>query len=279
MPPPASLITRPDLRTLLSTLRLPVLGAPMRKVSGPDLVVAQCRAGVLGAFPALNAHPPQELERWLTVIAAGCGTAPYGVNVSLHPSNERRNADLAQCEAHGVPVVITSMRPPGAIVRQVRAYGGIVLHQALTVDHAMRAVDAGADGIIAVTHGSGGHGGQANPFALVNEIRSFYEGPLGLSGCIAHGKDILAARAMGCDFVSMGTAFITAAESLASDRYRRGVLDASLQDVLAQAMVPHADTADDILPGHGVGGVQESLAVEQLIDQWAEEYVAARRML
>lgn len=266
---------RVDLRALLSRLALPVVGAPMRRVSGPDLVVAQCRAGVLGTFPALNARPPDELARWLKVISKGCGAAPYGVNVSLHPANERREVDLAVCEAHGVPVIITSMRAPGSVVRQVHAYGGAVLHQALTTQHAKAAVDAGADGLIAVTHGAGGHGGPANPFALVNEIRSFYDGPLGLAGCIGHGKDILAARAMGCDFVSMGTVFITAAESLANDSYRRCVLDASLEDVLARTMTPLCAAADDIPSGHGVGSVQESLAVAQMVDQWLNDYKAA----
>jgi len=305
------------LATLVSQLVLPVIGAPMRKVSGPDLVIAQCRAGILGTFPALNARPQQELGHWIERIklalqASHCQT-PFGVNLVLHPSNARRQADLDVCVAHQVPVVISCMHPPHRIVPQIHAYGGLVLHEVTTVRHAHKALEAGVDGLILVTGGAGGSTGDTNPFAFVNEVRAFHEGLLVLAGCIGHGKDVLAAQAMGCELSCVGTRFIATQESLAPDRYRRMVMDADLSDIVATAyisgvqgnylapnltaagmdvsLVRHAlpaeplDFAHSAHPqatrdvwsaGQGVGLIQEELSVASLVQQMLDEYQAAR---
>lgn len=283
-------------------------------------MIAQCRAGIVGTFPALNARPQQELARWLqrirSALTESSTTVPFGVNLILHPSNARRDADLAVCVAHEVPVVITSMHPAHRIVPRVHAYGGLVLHDVATVRHAEKAIEAGVDGLILVAGGAGGHEGRVNPFALINEVRAFYDGPLVLAGCIGHGKDVLAAQAMGCDLAYVGTRFIATEESLAPDRYRRMVLDAGLTDIIStpyfsgapanylSASVTaagvdvallsraHPDTPinadhstrpanwrDVWSAGQGVGQVQEQLSVAQLVAQMRDEYAAARRRL
>ena len=203
---------------LRDQIRLPVIGAPMFLVSGPQLVVAQCAAGIIGTFPSLNARPQEQLHAWITRIEDGLAArrlaapsekvAPYGVNLIVHPSNPRWQGDLAICAERRVPLLITSLHAPEAVVKVAHAYGGLVFHDVTNVRHAKRALDAGADGLILVAAGAGGHAGQINPIALVNEIRAFYDGPLALSGCISHGKDILAAQVLGCDFAYMGTRFI-----------------------------------------------------------------------
>ncbi|OZI24500.1 NAD(P)H-dependent flavin oxidoreductase [Bordetella genomosp. 7] len=313
------------LQFLRSCTRLPVIGAPMFLVSGPDLVIAQCAAGIVGTFPSLNARPQDALGDWLTRIEAGLAAhrrehpgalvAPYGVNLIVHPSNARWQGDLQICVDHKVPLIVTSLHAPDAVVQAVRPYGGLVFHDVTTVRHARRALDAGVDGLILVAAGAGGHAGVLNPMALVNEIRSFYDGPLALSGCISHGKDVLAALAMGCDFAYMGTRFIATQESLASDRYREMVLQAGVDDVLytpffsgvpANYLIPSIaaagldpdnvrtrqnDTVDldkrnrpkawkDIWSaGQGVGAVQEILSTRALVDQLAGEFNEARQAI
>lgn len=308
------------LATLVSQLVLPVIGAPMRKVSGPDLVIAQCRAGILGTFPVLNARPQQELGRWIEhikqALKASDTRTPFGVNLALHPSNIRRQADLAACVTHEVPVVISCMHPPHRIVAQIHDYGGLVLHEVTTVRHAQKAIEAGVDGLILVAGGAGGNAGDTNPFAFVNEVRAFHDGPLALAGCIGHGKDILAAQAMGCMLSCVGTRFIATQESLAPDRYRRMVMDADLSDIVATACISglpgnylapslaaagmdvsllrHALPAEPLdlahgaivqatrdvwSAGQGVGLVQEELSVASLVSQLTDEYQAARRAL
>ena len=226
---------------LRDQIRLPVIGAPMFLVSGPQLVVAQCAAGIIGTFPSLNARPQEQLHAWITRIEDGRAArrlaapsekvAPYGVNLIVHPSNPRWQGDLAICAERRVPLLITSLHAPEAVVKVAHAYGGLVFHDVTNVRHAKRALDAGADGLILVAAGAGGHAGQINPIALVNEIRAFYDGPLALSGCISHGKDILAAQVLGCDFAYMGTRFIATQESLAGDAYREMVMAAQAADV------------------------------------------------
>ena len=228
--------------SLLAQTTLPVIGAPMFLVSGPDLVVAQCRAGVIGTFPTLNARPQHVLGEWLRDIRERLAAAraqnpqeriaPYGVNLVIHPSNPRWQEDLATCVAHQVPLYITSLHAPTAVVEAARGYGAIVLHDVTNARHARKAVEAGVDGLILVCAGAGGHAGRMNPLALVNEVREFYDGPLILSGCITHGKDILAARAMGCALAYMGTRFIATEESMATPAYKQMVLDSSSTDLV-----------------------------------------------
>ncbi|WP_338618047.1 nitronate monooxygenase family protein [Achromobacter sp. E1] len=307
---------------LRDQIRLPVIGAPMFLVSGPQLVVAQCAAGIIGTFPSLNARPQEQLHAWITRIEDGLAArrraapsekvAPYGVNLIVHPSNPRWQGDLAICAERRVPLLITSLHAPEAVVKVAHAYGGIVFHDVTNVRHAKRALDAGADGLILVAAGAGGHAGQINPIALVNEIRAFYDGPLALSGCISHGKDILAAQVLGCDFAYMGTRFIATQESLAGDAYREMVMAAQAADVtytpyfsgvpanylaesiLAAGLDPVVLASNGVAPpanmdkssrpkawkdvwsaGQGVGAVQEVLAVAELVAQLEGEYLGA----
>jgi len=312
------------LRSLRAQTRLPVIAAPMFLVSGPDLVIAQCAAGVIGTFPSLNARPQEQLHEWLTRIEQGLAearrraspgrpVAPYGVNLIVHDSNARWRGDLAICVEHKVPLIITSLQAPDAVVKAASAYGGLVLHDVTTVRHARRALEAGVDGLILVCAGAGGHAGRINPIALVNEIRAFYDGPLVLSGCISHGKDILAAQVLGCDFAYMGTRFIATEESLAPERYRDMVLEASADDVVntpyfsgvpANYLGPSIRTAgldpetlgdrpplpinldksdrskawkDVWSVGQGVGAAQEVLPAALLVEQLTREYEEARQ--
>ena len=230
------------LQHLLAQTRLPVIGAPMFLVSGTDLVVAQCTAGVIGTFPTLNARPQEELPKWLTEIKSRLAeykvqhpravVSPFGVNLIVHPSNPRWESDLEICAQHEVPIFITSLHAPNTVVDRVHPYGGLVLHDVTNARHARKAIDAGVDGLILVASGAGGHAGTLNPIALVNEIRQFYNGPIILSGCISHGKDILAARALGCDFAYLGTRFIATHESMAPERYQNMVVEADAAEIL-----------------------------------------------
>jgi nitronate monooxygenase len=226
----------PIPQSLRMNLALPVIGAPMFIVSTPDLVVAQCRSGIIGAFPALNARPKEALDDWLTRIktelAAAPRAAPFAVNQIIHPSNERLEHDMALCVKHEVPLVITSLSAPTAIVPHVHAYGGLVFHDVISVRHAQKALEAGVDGLIVVCAGAGGHAGSLSPFALVGEIRKFYDGPLALSGAIASGSAILAAQAMGADFAYIGTRFIASREANAVDAYKQGIVAAAAADIV-----------------------------------------------
>jgi nitronate monooxygenase len=223
-------------------LRIPVLAAPMFIVSGPDLVIEQCKAGVIGSFPALNARPQEELDRWLTRIETELGryqrehpgqkVAPYSVNLIVNRANKRLDADIEVVLAHKVPIVITSLSAPTDIVPRVHEYGGTVFHDVIRVRHAEKALEAGVDGIIAVCNGAGGHAGTLNPFALVNEIRRMHKGPLVLSGAITNGDGILAAEAMGCDLAYLGTRFIASRESLAVDRYKQMIVESGSGDIV-----------------------------------------------
>jgi nitronate monooxygenase len=219
---------------LFSRLQLPLIGAPLFIVSYPALVVAQCRARILGTFPALNARQPGQLDLWLTEIAAALGTeaAPFGVNLIVHASNTRLAEDLAICAAHRVPLIITSVGEPSAVVATVHGYGGLVFHDITTLRHAEKALAAGVDGLILVAAGAGGHAGLLSPFALVEEIRRLYTGPLVLSGAITRGYQIRAAQLMGADFAYMGTRFIATQEANASPAYKQALLAASARDIV-----------------------------------------------
>ncbi len=232
----------PLIEELHRSLRLPVIGSPMFILSNPELVLAQCINGVMGAFPALNARPAEQLEQWLQAIDDGLMTwrtaypdrpvAPYAVNQIIHASNDRLEQDLDTCARHRVPYIITSLRAPQQVVGAVHGWGGRVLHDVTTVRHAEKALEAGVDGLILVCAGAGGHAGTLSPFALVEEVRRFYDGPLVLAGAIATGRGILAAQAMGADLVYMGTRFIAAQESNADPAYKQMVVQSHASDIL-----------------------------------------------
>jgi len=227
MPIPAS---------LQKGLALPVICAPMFIVSNPDLVIAQCRGGLIGSFPALNARPKEALDEWLSRIKAALAddpnAAPFAVNQIIHQSNERLEHDMALCVQHEVPLIITSLRAPNEIVPHVHAYGGQVFHDVISVRHAEKALEAGVDGLILVCAGAGGHAGMLSPFALVGEIRKFYDGPIALSGAITNGSAVLAAQAMGADFAYVGTRFIATREGNAVEGYKQAIVDSAAVDVV-----------------------------------------------
>ena len=235
-----------NIQELKSKLSLPVIVAPMFLVSGIDLVVESCKKGVLGTFPSLNGRSVHDFERMLVEIRSalekfkeetGCEPAPFGVNLIVNKTNPRLIPDLQVCIKHKVPLVITSLGTSQELVNAIHQYGGLVFHDIIKKRHAEKAIQVGVDGIIAVAAGAGGHAGTANPFALVNEIRSFYDGTLILAGAISRGKDILAAESMGVDFAYMGTRFIATHESLASDDYKSSLVNSHIDDILYTAAV------------------------------------------
>ena len=227
---------------LRDTLRLPVIGAPMFIVSGPELVLAQCRAGIVGSFPALNARPESMLETWLERISTelrvikeqspDAKVAPYAVNQIVHSSNVRLQHDLDLCVKHRVPIMITSLRAPDAVVEAAHSYGGLVFHDVTTIKHAQRALQAGVDGLILVCTGAGGHAGRLSPFALLPEVRAFYDGTIILSGSIASGGAILAAQALGADLAYIGTRFIASEEAHAPAAYKQMIIDSRAEDIV-----------------------------------------------
>jgi nitronate monooxygenase len=227
---------------LVNRLRLPIVGAPMFLVSTPALVVAQCTAGIVGSFPALNARPAAQLDDWLSEIIetlAGAQRAnpaakiaPFAVNQIVHVSNERLEQDVALCVKHRVPIIITSLRPPAEVVSAVHSYGGIVFHDVINRRHAEKAAQQGVDGIIAVCAGAGGHAGLLSPFALVKQVREVFSGTIILAGAMSTGADVLAAQAMGADLAYLGTRFIATAESNASPDYKQMVVDSGAEDIV-----------------------------------------------
>jgi nitronate monooxygenase len=226
---------------LRGKLRLPLIGAPMFIVSGPDLVIEQCKAGIVGSFPALNARPQAALGEWITQIKDELGehaaanpaepVAPFAVNQIVHASNNRLLEDMETCVEHEVPIIITSLRPPGDVVKAVHAYGGVVFHDVISLRHARKAIEQGVDGVIAVCAGAGGHAGPLSPFALVKEIRKDYDGAVILSGCITSGSDVLAAKAMGADLAYSGTRFIATEEANAVPAYKEMIVDSDAADI------------------------------------------------
>ena len=311
---------------LQNKLRLPVIGSPLFIVSNPDLVIAQCKAGVVGSFPALNARPAAQLEEWLIRITSELAeydakhpeapSAPFAVNQIVHKSNDRLMHDLELTVKYKVPVVITSLGAREDVNAAVHSYGGVVFHDIINNKFAKKAVEKGADGLIAVAAGAGGHAGTTSPFALIQEIREWFQGPLALSGSIASGDAILAAQAMGADLAYIGSAFIATEEARASAAYKQAIVDASSADILYTpsftgvpgnylipsivaagldpANLPGSDPSKmdfgaasgdakvwkDIWGcGQGIGAVREVLPAAQLVQRLAGEYAAARRRL
>ena len=308
-------------KVLQDNLALPVIGAPMFIVSQPELVLAQCKAGIVGSFPALNARPKEVLDEWLAMMTGeidaarrgepGRKIAPFAVNQIVHHSNDRLDHDIALCVKHKAPMIITSLRAPGDVVKEVHAYGGIVFHDVINVRHAQKALEAGVDGLILVAAGAGGHAGTLSPFALVAEVRRFWDGPIALSGAMTRGGQILAAQAMGADLAYMGTRFIPTREANAVDAYKDMILRSSAADVVytpyftgvhgnylrpsieAQGLDPDnlpprdktamsfgSDTTKawrDIWGvGQGIGSIDEILPVGDVVARLVSEYRAAR---
>lgn len=229
------------LPALFSGLSAPVVAAPLFLVSGPDLVVETCRAGLVGTFPALNRRSTVDLDEWLAEIAERCaalpGVAPFGVNLVVHRENGRLDADLAAVVARRVPLVVTSLGASPDLVAAVHGYGGIVLHDVIGVRHAEKALAAGVDGLVAVCAGAGGHGGPLSPFALLPELRRLFDGPLALGGAISDGRQVAAARMLGADLAYLGTRFLATRESLAAEAHRAMVLDSQAADIVLTAAV------------------------------------------
>jgi len=235
-----------SLPPLFDRLRLPVIGAPLFIVSNPDLVIAQCKAGIVGSFPALNARPQSMLDEWLHRITEELAAwdrdhpdtpaAPFAVNQIVHRSNLRLQDDMATCAKWKVPIVITSLGALVEVNQGVHSWGGITLHDIINDRFAHKAIEKGADGIIAVASGAGGHAGRLSPFALVQEIREWFDGPLILSGAIANGRSILAAQAMGADLAYLGSAFIATEEANATPPYKQGIVEGRADDIIYSSL-------------------------------------------
>ncbi|MEI7894220.1 MAG: nitronate monooxygenase family protein [Myxococcales bacterium] len=313
----------PDL--LRNRLRLPVIGAPLFIISQPDLVIEQCKAGVVGAFPALNARPPALLDEWLARITSECASwdsahpeapsAPFAVNQIVHKSNDRLDQDLQLCVKYKAPVVITSLGAREDVNHAIHSYGGLVFHDVIHVAHARKAVEKGADGLIAVCTGAGGHAGVLSPFALVQEIRAWWDGPLVVAGAIASGRSVLAARAMGADLAYIGSAFIATREANASEAYKKAIVEGVAADIVytnlftgvhgnyLKASIVAAGLDPQNLPvsdpskmdfgggaaakawrdiwgcGQGIGTVREVVTVAELVERLRREYDGAKRAL
>jgi nitronate monooxygenase len=309
---------------LQGRLRIPVVGAPLFIVSAPPLVIAQCKAGIVGAFPALNARPKEQLDGWLTEIRSELAAwdaehperpaAPFAVNQIVHRSNDRLAHDLELCVKHRVPIVITSLGAREDVNQAVHSYGGVVFHDVINIVHARKAIDKGADGLIAVCAGAGGHAGALSPFALVSEIRSWWDGPLLLAGAISNGRSVLAAQAMGADLAYIGSAFIATEEANASPAYKTAIVEACAADIVytnlftgvhgnyLKSSILNAGLDPENLPtsepsrmnfgdgstkawrdiwgcGQGIGGIREVSTAGALVERLVEEYTAARQAL
>jgi len=314
--------THMSLPSLFDRLRLPVIGSPLFIISGPDLVIAQCKAGIVGSFPALNARPQALLDEWLHRITEelsawnrdnpDCPAAPFAVNQIVHRSNDRLEADLATCAKWQVPIVITSLGAREDLNTAVHAWGGITLHDVIDDKFSRKAIEKGADGLIAVASGAGGHAGRLSPFALIQEIRQWFDGPLALSGAIANGGAVLAAQAMGADLAYIGSAFIATDEANAADAYKQEIVDSRASDIVysnlftgvhgnyLRGSIEKAGLDPDNLPegdlktmnfgsgngeakawrdiwgsGQGIGVVESVGTVAALVDRLEREYHAA----
>ena len=312
---------------LAGRLSLPVIGSPLFIASGPELVIEQCKAGIVGSFPALNARPQHLLDAWLTRIRReleahaaanpGAKVAPFAVNQIAHASNDRLAQDMATCVQHKVPIIITSLRPPREIVDAVHGYGGLVFHDVINVRHARKAVEQGVDGVIVVCAGAGGHAGVGNPFALVREIREFFDGTLILAGAMSSGADVLAAQVIGADMAYIGTRFLATTEANAMPEYKQMIVESSSDDVVYSSLftgvkgnylrgsvaaagldpdnMPEADKTtmnfgsggnmekkawrDIWSAGQGVGNIHEVRPAREVIARMVEEYNDARRRI
>jgi nitronate monooxygenase len=226
----------------LQQLKFPVIASPLFIISNPKLVIAQCKAGVVGSMPALNARPAEQLEEWLIEITEALEAhnrarpdkpaAPYAINQIVHKSNDRLEHDMAMCVKYKVPIIITSLGAREDVNAAAHSYGGIVLHDIINNKFAKKAIEKGADGLVAVAAGAGGHAGVKSPFALIQEIREWFDGPIALSGAIANGGAILSAQAMGADFAYIGSAFIATEEARAAEEYKQAIVEASSDDII-----------------------------------------------
>ena len=226
----------------LDKLPLPIIGSPLFIISNPKLVIAQCKAGVVGSMPALNARPAEQLEEWLIEITEALAeydkanpdhpAAPFAINQIVHKSNDRLEHDMAMCVKYKVPIIITSLGAREDINAAAHSYGGVVLHDIINNKHAHKAIEKGADGLIAVAAGAGGHAGVKSPFALIQEIRQWFDGPIALSGAISTGGAVLAAQAMGADFAYIGSAFIATTEARAADAYKQAIVESNSDDII-----------------------------------------------
>ena len=308
--------------------RIPVIGAPLFTVSYPELVLAQCKAGIVGAFPALNARPEEKLGEWITMMKKELNeytnknpeelVAPFAVNQICHHSNNRLEHDMEICVEHEVPIIITSLRAPKFVVDSVHSYGGAVIHDVINIRHAKKAIDEGADGLILVCAGAGGHAGTLSPFALVREVREFFDGPIVLSGSISHGASVLSAQAMGADLAYIGTRFIATQEANASEGYKEMIVDSNANDIMYSSTftgvlgnylkpsivnagldpenLPYADKHDmnfssgpgdnqkkawkDIWgAGQGIGNLHKIPTVREAVDTLVKEYEEAKNFL
>ncbi|MET0964192.1 MAG: nitronate monooxygenase family protein [Noviherbaspirillum sp.] len=316
------------LPAALQNLSLPVIGSPLFIASGPALVTAQCKAGIVGSFPALNARPAEMLDTWLTQIQAdldeyrkshpGARIGPIAVNQIVHQSNNRLAHDVEVCVKHRIPIIISSLRaPPKEMLDAIHSYGGVVLHDVISIRHAKKALEAGVDGLILVAAGAGGHAGALSPFALVGEVRKFFSGPIALSGSIATGDAVLAAQAMGADFAYIGSRWLATRESNVDEAYRQAIVDSSAADIVytnlftgvhgnyLKKSIVSAGLDPDNLPeadktamnfgsgggakakawrdiwgaGQGVGLMDDVITVAELVDRLSAEYAAARKRL
>jgi len=298
--------------SLRSGLTLPVVAAPMFLVSGPDLVIAACKSGIIGTFPALNQRSSEGYAVWLEQISAALTPedARFGVNLIVHQTNRRLEADLKLTVDHKVPLVITSLGAASEVVDSVHAYGGVVFHDVISVRHAEKAAEAGADGLILVCAGAGGHAGTLNPFALLGEVRRFFKGTIILSGALSSGRDVAAARLMGADLAYMGTRFIATPEALAPEAYKAMLLEAQAKDIiytpavsgvaasfLAPSLAANGFTPEVLASGHrpemdishkeakawktvwsagqGVGAIGDILPVQEVVAQLRADYQQA----
>ncbi|GGE32491.1 2-nitropropane dioxygenase [Marinicauda pacifica] len=316
-----------ELKALEGRLRLPVIGAPLFIISNPKLVIAQCKAGVVGSFPALNARPQSQLDEWLDEITSELESyneknpdspaAPFAVNQIVHRSNDRLEADLATCEKYKVPLVITSLGAREELNQAVQGWGGQTMHDIINVKFARKALEKGADGLIAVCSGAGGHAGTLSPFALISEIREFFDGPLALSGSISTGAGVLAAQALGADYAYIGSAFIATEEARATDEYKEGIVEGRAEDIVytnlftgvhgnyLRRSIASAGLDPDNLPesdpsamnfgsgggsdakawkdiwgsGQGIGSVKQVQPAENFVKQLESQYNGAKRRI
>ncbi|MFN6997405.1 MAG: NAD(P)H-dependent flavin oxidoreductase [Aquincola tertiaricarbonis] len=313
------------LPPVLANLPLPIIGSPLFIVSNPKLVIEQCKAGVVGSMPALNARPASQLEDWLAEITETLAAhdrahpeakaAPFAINQIVHKSNDRLEHDMEVCARYKVPIVITSLGARTDVNEAVHAWGGVVLHDIINNTFAHKAIEKGADGLIAVAAGAGGHAGVKSPFALIQEIREWFDGPIALSGSIATGAAVLAAQAMGANFAYIGSAFIATEEARASDDYKQAIVDGASDDIVYSNLftgvhgnylkrsIVSAGLDPDNLPvsdpskmsfggdgakkawkdiwgsGQGIGAVKQVLPARELVARLQREYVEARARL
>jgi nitronate monooxygenase len=312
------------LPPVLANLPFPAIASPLFIISNPKLVIEQCKAGIVGSMPALNARPAAQLEEWLIEITETLAAynkanpdkpaAPFAINQIVHKSNDRLEHDMAMCVKYKVPIIITSLGAREEINAAAHSYGGVVLHDIINNKHAHKAIEKGADGLIAVAAGAGGHAGVKSPFALIQEIRQWFDGPVALSGSIATGDAILAAQAMGADFAYIGSAFIATTEARAADDYKQAIVDSNSDDIVYSNLftgvhgnylapsiraagldpenLPESDPSKmnfggdakkawkDIWGcGQGIGAIQAVQSTAQLVAQFKAQYQAARARL